>query len=430
MSERELGGGSGRVSAREEAGGQSLTNALHKVTTLYKVSSRRPRISQESKSPKVPWRDRCRAFADNKIFQTTATLFTLFALFGDDIRIMATTRDADVYFNVLTITAIAIFVVEVVTCSIGKTGYWLGFFFWLDIIATSSLPLDITWVSDELFHQTDALASDEGGSSTSSNSLRASRASRAGSRAGRVVRLIRLIRLLRIIKLYKMHLEQARKKELQVIGEMRDHDDDEEHELTDESRVGKKLTEMTTRRVIMIVLLMLLCSPLWRVDGLLTNGELRQAGPQLAVNQVSDAFLRYMEAFEVNPNSTEISHLRSIYERKLLLLIYYNNPYAPDALCTDDEGNKLSQCNSPASALNTLIWVGYRTPAAWEADYVQLTPSSDQFQWDNLYHSVQKEGFRSGPLKEFAKNRLSSPWNREYVNDLVLAIKTGLGNKW
>merc|ERR1719316_806879 len=81
----------------------------------------------------------------------------------------------------------------------------MGFFFYLDIISTLSLILDVSWIGELLFCQGDDDAA--GG-----NAIRASRASRAGTRAARVVRIIRLIR---IIKLYKA-IQDAKAKKLRM----------------------------------------------------------------------------------------------------------------------------------------------------------------------------------------------------------------------
>jgi len=322
---------------------------------------------------------------------------------------MVTDKQADIIFNWLTIVAIVIFTTEVVLSSIGKKGYFGEFFFWLDIIATATLPLDITWIYEAIF-----ISEDSVGEGDQTSSLRASRASRAGSRAGRVVRLIRLIRLIRIMKLYKMHLEKQRKKEELKLGELRGPvEDDEPEDSTHESRVGKKLTEMTTRRVIMIVLIMLFISPFWRIDGMLTNGVLHQSGAPFALDQVADAFLRYTDRIETNPNSTDLPHLKRLYEKKMLLLIYYNNPYAKEkTVCTAEA----SQCMSPASMRTTLFWVGYTlpqsTPSVPEQAYVALSPSAgNDYDWDTMYD--QSGGFRSGKLPGFVKDRLTSPWTYE-----------------
>merc|ERR1719456_1739103 len=91
-----------------------------------------------------------------------------------------------------------VFILEVICSSIGKEDYLFGFFFWLDLISTASLILDVSLVAEALF----------GGANNDGNAARASRASRAGTRAGRVVRIIRLIR---IVKLYKAVTEEAAK---------------------------------------------------------------------------------------------------------------------------------------------------------------------------------------------------------------------------
>lgn len=76
------------------------------------------------------------------IFTTTITLY---ALFGDDIRSLAFTKSADDVFWALTTVCMFFFAVEIVLCSIAREGYFLGFYFWLDTIATVSLLLDIGW---------------------------------------------------------------------------------------------------------------------------------------------------------------------------------------------------------------------------------------------------------------------------------------------
>jgi hypothetical protein len=51
------------------------------------------------------------------------TLITLYALLGDDIKMMTTTKDADIYFTIMTSIALVLFTFELVTTSIGKDDY-------------------------------------------------------------------------------------------------------------------------------------------------------------------------------------------------------------------------------------------------------------------------------------------------------------------
>jgi len=81
---------------------------------------------------------------------------------------------------------------------------------------------------------------------------------REGTRIARVTRIIRLVRLIRIFKMYRhahafltfvqdpkydTHEQRMKKKR---VGEQ------------EESKVGKKLSDLTTRRVLVLVILMLL----------------------------------------------------------------------------------------------------------------------------------------------------------------------------
>lgn len=125
-------------------------------------------------------------------------LITLYALIGDDIKLLSYDVSADNYFTAITIMSFFMFLLELIAASIGKPGYWLSFFFWLDLIATASIISDIQPLME--------LMLGEGGTGSGADTVtlaRASRGARIGTRAGRMARVIRLIRLVRIVKLYK-----------------------------------------------------------------------------------------------------------------------------------------------------------------------------------------------------------------------------------
>lgn len=76
------------------------------------------------------------------------TLVTIYALFGDDIRSLVTTKQADEGFYYTTSIAMFFFAVEIIIASIAKDGYFNSFYFWLDLISTISLITDIGWIMD------------------------------------------------------------------------------------------------------------------------------------------------------------------------------------------------------------------------------------------------------------------------------------------
>jgi hypothetical protein len=125
-------------------------------------------------------------------------LITVYALIGDDIKLLTCTVSADRIFTGFTIMSFFAFLIELIAASISKPGYWLSFFFWLDLIATASIVSDIQPLME--------LMLGEGGSGAGADTVtlaRASRGARIGTRAGRMARVIRLVRLVRVVKLYK-----------------------------------------------------------------------------------------------------------------------------------------------------------------------------------------------------------------------------------
>jgi hypothetical protein len=135
-------------------------------------------------------------------FQGFMTTITVYCLFGDDVRQIGFNADADPVFYILTIISFFAFALEAILSCLVKDDYWLGFYFWLDIISTISLIADVGWIMD-------AISGTGGGAGNGSNvqqatkMARAGRGARIGTKAARLARIIRLIRLLRIVKLYK-----------------------------------------------------------------------------------------------------------------------------------------------------------------------------------------------------------------------------------
>lgn len=129
------------------------------------------------------------------------TIVTIYSLFGDDVRQLAFTVEADDVFNSLTTAAFFFFTLEIVLACVAKDEYFLGFYFWLDVVSTVSLITDIGWIMNAMM----GTGSDTSASSAkqAAKLARAGRGTRIGTKAGRVARVIRLIRLVRIVKLYK-----------------------------------------------------------------------------------------------------------------------------------------------------------------------------------------------------------------------------------
>jgi class 3 adenylate cyclase len=356
----------------------------------------------------------CRAFSkvvvDHKSFMAFTTVFTFYALIGDDVKLIATDKPADVVFNVITGFAMVLFTFEIVISCIGKRDYFLGFFFTLDVISTSTLVLDISYVADAVW----------GADSEDLDMLRSGRTARIGARAGRVVRVIRLVRILKLYKALHEAQMQAKLDRKTMAGDPRNFDAENEEDWGDEderdekrkqkmqavqeSRVGKKLSEMTTRRVIMMVLTMLLVMPFLQTDA--SNHP-----PGAAYFGADNVLESYRE---MNTTATEVNRKR--YEHSVLKYMYYHNWFSGNF--PDKYNNKDLDAGPPTFASHA-FWVGIMSlknsnqdfienSAAWaNVELRQTTVESydEDVKSDNIYPY--------GRMPGYAKTWLSGPWIKE-----------------
>lgn len=72
---------------------------------------------------------------------------------------MATNKEADIVFDAISILCLIMFSIDILLSVICRPGYLFSFFFWLDVISTISLILDIQLISNVLFYSTSTNAS-------------------------------------------------------------------------------------------------------------------------------------------------------------------------------------------------------------------------------------------------------------------------------
>jgi len=141
------------------------------------------------------------AYLENTYVIIFSTVLTVWSLFSDDIRQLTANRATDDGFYVVTVIVFAYFSLEIIVASFAVSRYFLSFYFWLDIISTISMLLDVGWISALIFGSNSQLGAV---GKQGLKLARAARASKVGSKAGRMLRILRLIRLIRIAKVYKV----------------------------------------------------------------------------------------------------------------------------------------------------------------------------------------------------------------------------------
>lgn len=185
-------------------------------------------------------------------FDDLMMLMTLFVLFADEIRILAAPKEADYGFEIVNSICLFAFIFELLAVTWSKSkivsvipfkteGYFGNFFFYLDIIAILSMIPDIGWISRDM------------------GALRTLNESNDLS-------VVRMVRLVRLVKLYKVASERRRSArieqelyELVRQGALTYDEVAAQRSLYQQrqSKVGGQLSDSITRRVILIILVML-----------------------------------------------------------------------------------------------------------------------------------------------------------------------------
>ncbi|RLN88238.1 hypothetical protein BBJ28_00001583 [Nothophytophthora sp. Chile5] len=185
---------------------------------------------------------------DSKWFTVMMLIVTVYALFGDDIRLSLFSLEADNVFFSLASICMLLFTFEFLASCYAKPGYIMSFYFVLDLIATFSVLPDIGWLWAEII-----------GTNSSSSAIKATKATKAGSKAGRIVRVVRAVRLFRVVKILKW--------------KNKDDDSNGGKSQLQESKVGSKMGEVTVQRVVVLVLFLIMLLPVF--DGGYIQAEYR-----------------------------------------------------------------------------------------------------------------------------------------------------------
>lgn len=103
-------------------------------------------IAAEKKARAFRFKLVIRQFLDHYITVIFMTLLTIYALFFDDIRVLAFDQQYDDIFFGITAAGVVLFTLEICLASFAIPNYPLHFFFYLDIISTLSMIPDCGWL--------------------------------------------------------------------------------------------------------------------------------------------------------------------------------------------------------------------------------------------------------------------------------------------
>lgn len=190
-------------------------------------------------------------------------IVTGWTMVGEDFRLLGP-KSIDPLFYVIIIICFLIFVIDIILSSIFKKEYFPSTYLFVDIVVTLTLLFfDVGWIWYNI------LGVKSLDYSTATGAYMAAmndEGLRQGTNVARIARIIRLMRLIRIFKMYRhahafITFIKDFKYETAEERLKRKLKGDQE-----ESKVGKKLSDLTTRRVLILVILMLLFVPIFTIN--------------------------------------------------------------------------------------------------------------------------------------------------------------------
>lgn len=139
------------------------------------------------------------------------TVLTFWILVGDDFRWAFAAKSADPYFFASFFICFALFLLEIALSLYSKDRYMGSFFFYLDLVATISILIDVDWLSFYVFN----ISKGRGESTLKEVVERISLALRIAARVSRILKFLRVLRMLRFVKVLKnaQVMRKSKKKE-------------------------------------------------------------------------------------------------------------------------------------------------------------------------------------------------------------------------
>ncbi|CAE7404082.1 unnamed protein product [Symbiodinium sp. CCMP2456] len=366
----------------------------------------------------------CRALCEDWRFLTLTTVLTFGALLGDDLRLLATGKEADNFFNVLIVVAFTVFTVEIIAASLGDRSYLFSFFFYLDTLATVTMLVDLTWFGNLLYCKDYSSFS-----GATAGSLEGAVATLADTRAARTVRILRLIRLGKLYKFYQRGMEIAKSterlyavppgnpnEEMWDLTESGYHDNKEDSEIDGqaETRVGKKLSNMTSRRVIVLTLIMLFCSDFFNAES--WGQEFKSSGA-MGADLVYERFRSWCPTaipgipwcLQASPDETPVNpeEERSWYEQYLVNFVrsHLSGSFAWRLYWLGVKSETMLAHNGSET---TAAFLGSLGRLNQDRFLGTALPEDELWRWDEF-----SSWDPHGPIPEEVKKRLADPWREQ-----------------
>lgn len=229
--------------------GDQGDSADHRALSGWTLKSEEPRAL-----PRVVVM--CHRFLNSSFVQAAVVLMTLAVLYCGDLFQCFLDVSYDTVYTGILWAALVLFSIEwvlsIVASPAQKPGYTCSLFFFLDLIATVSIGVEILMLEANNLMNNGVLA-------------RAARAARIGTRAGRSVRLLRLVRFLRLTRVARFIGSACERRDGKKRRRPSVPSPDEQLTSSDLMRadaIGSQIAATTIKKVVVMSLMLLLVLPL------------------------------------------------------------------------------------------------------------------------------------------------------------------------
>jgi len=287
----------------------------------------------------------------------------------------------DVYFLAWTIFAITFFAAEIILSSLARPGYFLKFYFWMDVVASFALLSDIPGFNDLI-----SPSNDEDNRHVTLD--RAANTALAGARSARIMQIIAIAQLLRY-KAKRLAAKKAAGRSSRTTEEgsttsSTDGSDAIASEVSQmskpQSRVGEKVTEMTMRKVILGVLLLTVVLPIFDANVLygqptyLEDGGLVMLHDQYLLEGNTTGFYSSLQAY-IEENVYKMGTKETGFLFKLVIANQTWLQTSPEPDLRDDETQtstvRTAQCGTSTGPWNqcyeSKAWVNVKWAVQMQA---------------------------------------------------------------
>ena len=271
--------------------------------------------------------DKINTILNHRVYMVISVTLTIISLFLHDMCICWFNKQYDLLISIILCVIFGIFLIEIILLCISKPQYINSYLFYLDLIGTLSLILDIGFMVNLDQYSMNTSNSNTSRITQSATIVRV-------TKFARILRVLRVIRVIRIVNYHAYYQQSTHGNDLLDGGSN-----------GQSNKVGLQLSELIDKRVIFMMLSVLIVMPLLSTDvstvPTIDNDTLVAVLNNDLSNPISGGTIQFMIQQYITFNSPTLIYLQynnNIYIDNLVqyqwlrndeMLVYYDNNSSP-----------------------------------------------------------------------------------------------------